>query len=113
MLSKRIALLFISASVAIVAACSAAAIQPAPAPVAATPEERTSIESVEPYRRSGFLVGDSTVPFVGMIRYFGTETTDTALMLVALSIPPRALSFTRAGDRYTAYYGVRLEVRDG
>jgi GWxTD domain-containing protein len=100
-------------AILVVIGCSAAAIQPAPVPVTASSLEQPGIASVDPYRRSGFLVGDSTLPFIGMVRYFGTETPDTTLVLIALSIPPKTLQFTRAGDRYAAYFGVTIEVAAG
>ena len=97
-----------------VANCSAASIQPAPHPLApAASAEASPLASTDVYRRAGFLVGDGTVPFVGMVRYFGTESLDSTMTVVALSIPPRALSFVRAGDRYAAFYAVKIDIISG
>lgn len=96
-----------------VANCSAASIQPAARPPAPAGAETSPLESTDLYRRAGFLVGDGALPFVGMVRYFGTESLDTTMAVVALSIPPRALSFVRAGDRYAAYYTVKIDIMSG
>jgi GWxTD domain-containing protein len=93
--------------------CSAASIQPAPRPATPTAAETSPLESTDVYRRAGFLVGDGAVPFIGMVRYFGTESLDTTMTVVALSIPPRALSFIRAGDRYAAYFAVKIDIIAG
>ena len=98
------------ATATLVAACGAPAIQPAARPPAPTVAEASPLESTDAYRRAGFLVGDGALPFVGMVRYFGTESLDTTMAVVALSIPPRALSFVRAGDRYAAYYAVKIDI---
>ena len=93
--------------------CSAASIQPAVQTSVRIETEALALESTEPYRRAGFLVGEGAIPFVGMVRYFGTESLDTTLVVVALSIPPRSLSFVRAGDRYAAYYAVKIDIMAG
>jgi GWxTD domain-containing protein len=92
------------------AACSAASIQPAARSLAPAAVETSPLESTDLYRQAGFLVGDGAVPFVGMVRYFGTQSLDTTLTVVALSIPPRTLTFVRAGDRYAAYYAVKVDI---
>lgn len=101
------------AAAGFLAACSVASIQPAARPPAPAAVETSPLESTDLYRQSGFLVGDGAVPFVGMVRYFGTQSLDTTLTVVALSIPPRALSFVRAGDRYAAYYAVKIDIIQG
>ena len=92
MLERARAVATVTAAVFVVA-CSAAAIQPAPRAPTPTAIETPTLESTDIYRRGGFLVGDGTLPFVGMVRYFGTESLDTTMVVLALSIPPRALSF--------------------
>ena len=98
------------AAAGVLTACSAASIQPAARPPAPAAAETSPLESTDLYRQAGFLVGDGAVPFVGMVRYFGTQSLDTTLTVVALSIPPRALSFVRAGDRYAAFYAVKIDI---
>lgn len=103
-----------AAAALVLANCSAASIEPAPRPaVSGAGAEASPLESTDVYRRAGFLVGVGAVPFVGMVRYFGTESLDTTMTVVALSIPPRALSFVRAGDRYAAYYAVKIDIIAG
>jgi GWxTD domain-containing protein len=102
-----------AATTLFLAGCGAPPVQPAPRPAASAAAEVSLLESTDVYRRAGFLVGDGSVPFVGIVRYFGTESQDTTMTVVALSIPPRALSFVRAGDRYAAHYGVKIDIIAG
>jgi GWxTD domain-containing protein len=53
------------------------------------------------------------VAFVGRISSFASSFPDTTLVLVSLSIPNRALTFTREGDRYRAPYEVKLTLNRG
>ncbi len=65
------------------------------------------------YRGMGLLAGSGSIPFVSSLSFLRTPTVDTTLVLVAMSMPSRALGFGREGDRYAANYTVRLEVRQG
>lgn len=66
------------------------------------------------YRRMGLLAPAAPVPFVGTVRFLGTaRPADSTLALVAVSLPNRALTFVRDGDRFRASYEVRAEVRRG
>jgi GWxTD domain-containing protein len=68
----------------------------------------------EIYRQIGLLAAPSPVAFVGRVSSFASTSPDTTLVLVSISIPNRALTFTREGDRYRAPYEVRLTLaRDG
>lgn len=86
---------------------------------AGSPYGRTSAEPfVSPpndllagYRHGDFLVGSGEVPFVGSVGYLGGPTADSTLVIIALSMPNRALTFTREGERYRAAYDVALELR--
>ena len=49
--------------------------------------------------------------FVGSIRFFPTGRADSTLMLLALSMPNRSLTFAVAGDRQEASYVVITEAR--
>lgn len=63
------------------------------------------------WRRMGLVVPRGDLPFVGTVAYLAGRTADSTLALVTLSLPARALSFVREGDRYRAGYRVHLEVR--
>lgn len=65
------------------------------------------------YRSMGLLAGAGSIPFVSSVSFLRTPTPDTTLVLVAMSMPSRALGFSREGDRYAANYTVRVELRQG
>ena len=102
-----------SIAVAGLASCSPPAIQTAPQPTGSVATEVASLAATDPYKSAGFIVGEGAIPFVGLVGYFGTQSLDTTMVLVALSIPPRALSFVRAGDRYAAFYAVKIDLLVG
>src|SRR5205085_6856772 len=62
---------------------------------------------------AGFIVGAGAIPFVGTVGYAATEFLDSTAVIVALSVPPRSLSFVRAGDRYAAFYAMRIDLLRG
>src|SRR4051812_29280988 len=98
---------------AALAGCSSPAIIPAPTPAPVTLAEASVPENVETYRAAGFVVGSGAIPFVGLVRYAATEFLDSTAVIIALSVPPRSLSFVRAGDRYAAFYAMRLDLLRG
>lgn len=100
-------------TVAILVACSSPAVVPTPAPTPVTLAEASAPENVEVYRDAGFIVGGGSIPFIGMVRYVATEFLDSTGVVVALSVPPRSLSFVRAGDRYAAFYAMRVDLMRG
>jgi GWxTD domain-containing protein len=63
------------------------------------------------YQQMGLLVPKGELPVVGTVAYFARATDDSTLAVLTLSMPNRALSFVREGERYRAGYSVRLEVR--
>ena len=65
------------------------------------------------YRGMGLVAGSGTIPFVSSVSFLRSPAPDSTLVLVALSLPSRALGFAREGDRYAANYSVRVEVRRG
>jgi GWxTD domain-containing protein len=99
--------------VAVLVSCSAPAVTPAPVRPPVTLAEAAPTDHVELYRKAGFIVGDGSIPFIGMVRFAATEFLDSTAVVVALSIPPRSLSFVRAGDRYAAFYGMRIDLLRG
>jgi GWxTD domain-containing protein len=68
----------------------------------------------EIYRQIGLLAAPNPLAFVGKLSSFGSAYPDTTLVLASISIPNRALTFTREGDRYRAPYEVKITlVRNG
>ena len=67
----------------------------------------------ELYRQIGLLAAPGAVSFVGKITSFATAHPDTTLLLTSISIPNRALTFAREGDRYRAPYEVKITLNTG
>jgi len=65
------------------------------------------------YRQIGLLAAPNPLAFVGRLSSFASASPDTTLVLASLSIPNRALTFTREGDRYRAPYEVKLILARG
>lgn len=65
------------------------------------------------YRGMGLVAGSGPLSFVASVSFLSAPTRDTTLVLLALSMPSRALAFTREGERYAAEYSTRVEVRQG
>jgi len=65
------------------------------------------------YRGMGLVAGSGPLSFVASVSFLSAPTPDTTLVLLALSMPSRALAFTREGERYAAEYSTRVEVRQG
>jgi len=61
----------------------------------------------------GLIAGTGTISFVASVSFFTSPSPDTTLVLLAMSLPSRALAFTREGDRYSAEYSVHVEARRG
>jgi GWxTD domain-containing protein len=97
----------------VLAACSSPAVVQTSAPAPVTLAEATVSENLDTYQSAGFVVGAGAIPFVGLIRYAATEFLDSTDVVVALSVPPRSLSFVRAGDRYAAFYAMRIDLLRG
>lgn len=90
----------------------------APTPAASVPDPGVVVPQLfEPsvlYRELGFLAGAAPVPFIGSVRFLASDTPDTTLVLVGLSLASDALGFRRAGAAYEARYAVDLTLwRDG
>ncbi len=65
------------------------------------------------YERMGLAAARGDLPFVASVAQFATATPDSTLVLVALSLANRSLTFGRDGNSYRAAYEVRLEARHG
>ena len=61
----------------------------------------------------GLIATGSPLSYVGKIAYFATQSPDTTMVLVSISIPNRTLSFVRDGDTYRAPYEVKLKLSQG
>jgi GWxTD domain-containing protein len=61
----------------------------------------------------GLLAAPSPLSFVGKVSSFASASPDTTLVLVSISIPNRALTFTREGEKYRAPYEVKLTLLRG
>ncbi len=78
------------------------------APGAATANDMQRI-----YRSMGLVAGTGAIPFVASVSFLRSPSPDSTLVMIAMSMPSRALGFAREGDRYAANYVVRLELRQG
>jgi len=106
-------LLFLGTTV--ISGCSSAPLRgnPQPNPRVLPPAGTATPDVSELYREIGLLAAPSPVAFVGKISSFASSFPDTTLVLVSISIPNRALTFTREGDRYRAPYEVKLSLNRG
>ena len=69
------------------------------------------LDPTELYQRNGMIARTTPMAFVGSIRFFPTSRADSTLVLLALSMPNRSLTFTVADDRQEASYVVITEAR--
>ena len=101
----------------LLAACSSAptTTRPTPEPNVRVlqPDGGAPSDMSELYRRIGLLAAPGPLAFVGKISSFASAHPDTTLVLVSISVPNRALTFTREGDRYRAPYEVKLTMSRG
>ena len=108
-----------------VAACHhAATVQPSGSGVTLEPRPpaerardaalRNAADPLAAYRRAGFLVGVGELPLVGSLAYLAGPRPDSTLVVLALSLPSRPLTFNREGDRFHGSYDVAVEFsREG
>src|SRR5450759_1927759 len=82
-----------------VSGCSSASSRgnPQPNPRVLPPAGIATPDVSELYQGIGLLAAPSPVAFVGKISSFASAFLDTTLVLVSISIPNHALTFTRAG----------------
>src|SRR6266478_6878938 len=104
-----------SLGIFVVAGCSSAGSRSSsqPNPSALPPVGAPAPDVSELYRGIGLLAAPGPIAFVGKISSFASAFPDTTLVLVSISIPNRALTFTREGDRYRAPYEVKLSLNRG
>lgn len=95
-------------------ACSSTVTRPTPEPNLRVLQPDAGASDVsELYRQIGLLAAPSPLAFVGKISAFASGNPDTTLLLASISVPNRALTFTREGDRYRAPYEVKLTINRG
>jgi GWxTD domain-containing protein len=111
--STRFLGLVLFATVLVTGCASSSRVTPAGNPRALPPEGAAPADVSELYRQIGLIAAPSPLPFVGKVSSFATTSSDTTLVLVSISIPNRALTFSREGDRYRAPYEVKLSLMQG
>jgi GWxTD domain-containing protein len=96
-------------------ACSSGGtrVNPDPDPRLLPSEGAPAPDISELYRRIGLIAAPGAVSFVGKVSSFASPRPDTTLLLVSISIPNRALTFAREGDRYRAPYEVKVALNRG
>jgi GWxTD domain-containing protein len=106
-------------SLAVIGGCGGRA-QPEPEPGAPAPRETPArgtpsslLDPTELYQRTGMIARTTPMAFVGSVRYLPSASSDSTLVLVALSMPNRSLTFTGGSDRQEASYIVITEARRG
>ena len=110
--SRRFSTLLAAASVAI--GCSSATTNVNPEPTSSVMSLGTNTpDASELYRQIGLIAASAPVPFVAKVSAFASSSPDTTLVLVSLSLPNKALTFTREGDRYRAPYEVKITLNRG
>ncbi len=111
--SRRFSFLLATAALAVIG-CSSATRNTNPEPTSSQVTLGTSTpDASELYRQIGLIAAPAPVPFVAKISAFASASPDTTLVLVSLSLPNKALTFTREGDRYRAPYEVKLTLNKG
>lgn len=65
------------------------------------------------YKEMGLLAAAPPVSLVGKMTFYATRLPDTTLVLASISLPNRALTFAREGERYSAPYEVQLRITRG
>lgn len=65
------------------------------------------------YTRAGFIAQSEPMPFIGTVRYFGSHSADSTLVLLTLSLANRALTFSSDGEGQRATYSIAIDIRQG
>lgn len=82
-----------------------------PAPILPDPANMVPLRARVVYRSMGLMVDTSRLPFVGALRFLAGPTPDSTLVVFAMSLANRALSFRRDSNDLVAFYHVELTVR--
>jgi GWxTD domain-containing protein len=96
-------------------ACSSTTTRPTPEPDVRIlqPDGGAPSDISELYRSIGLLAAPNPLAFVGKLSSFASAHPETTLVLASISVPNRALTFTREGDRYRAPYEVKIAMNRG
>jgi GWxTD domain-containing protein len=115
LISAKRSIGFLALTSVIVGACSSTVTRPTPEPNLRVlqPDDGANSDVSELYRQIGLLAAPSPLAFVGKISAFASARPETTLVLASISVPNRALTFTREGDRYRAPYEVKLTINRG
>ena len=106
------ALVALAATAIIAGACShGQPVSNGTAPAERSRAASSALDVSRLYRDAGLIVETTPVPFVGTTDVFASETPDTTLVLVTLSLPNRALTFVHEGDHYRGAYDVIIDAR--
>src|SRR2546423_4508749 len=109
--NKRYSLLLPFLAIGVAGACSSTSrVNPNPNPRVLPAAGAPAPDVSDFYRQIGLLAAPGPVSFVGKISSFASASPDTTLVLASLSIPNRALTFAREGDRYRAPYEVKITL---
>jgi GWxTD domain-containing protein len=77
------------------------------------PVNVTAENANELYKQMGLFASPPPLDLVGKTSYYASRSPDTTLVLASISLPNRALTFAREGDKYSAPYEVRLRLMRG
>ena len=115
LISPKQSLGLLALSSLVAGACSPTTTRPTPQPNVRVlqPDGGGASDVSELYRQIGLLAAPSPLAFVGKISSFASVSPETTLVLASISVPNRALTFTREGDRYRAPYEVKLAISRG
>jgi GWxTD domain-containing protein len=104
---------FLLLSAALTMACATPRVGAERNPRAVPGEAVVPADISELYRQIGLMAAPNPLAFVGKIASFASSSPDTSIVLISISLPNRALTFAREGDRYRAPYEVRLALMQG
>src|SRR3954471_20533520 len=112
--AKKLLALYFPAAL-LLSACSSTTqrTSPQPDPRVIPADASTAADVSSVYRQIGLMAAPNALAFVGKISSFATIRPESTLVLASISIPNRALTFTREGDRYRAPYEVKLTLDRG
>jgi GWxTD domain-containing protein len=110
---SRLALIVLGSVLHVGCSSSGTRVNADPDPRLLPPEGAPAPDISELYRRIGLIAAPGAVSFVGKVSSFASPRPDTTLVLVSISIPNRALTFAREGDRYRAPYEVKVALNRG
>jgi GWxTD domain-containing protein len=82
-----------------------------PRPLMPDPVNMVPLRARTVYREMGLMVDTSRLPFVASVRYLAGPTSDSTLVVFAMSLANRSLNFRRDSSDLVADYHVELTLR--